>query len=132
MKWTTLKDGEELRDRDIVACRRRDGRIDFALGYPGWNANNNGVIARMPIQNIAQNSKGWRSEYRGDEPPQKSGWYLASLTYIQTQQLPLGEGVSELYYDAQKSRWLAEPKDKEIFAYMPFPKPYQSKKTKVD
>jgi hypothetical protein len=130
MKWIALKESEELRDRDIVTrtIRRAGGtnQLDVTLGYPRWSASNNGVIARMPIQHFTDKPEGWRSEYRGDDPPKVSGWHLVSLIWRHNQQKPLGGGVAVMFYDAKINEWFAEPTEKEIIAYMPLPKPYQS------
>jgi len=32
--------------------------------------------------------------------------------------------MEKLYYDHQKRKWYAVPEEKEVVAYMPYPKPY--------
>jgi len=97
--------------------------LDVTIGYPGWGLQNE-TLAYMPLpKSINDDPAAWKSEYRGDSLPKKSGVFIVNLQGI----LPYNQSelrVAELCYLPEKGRWLAVPVGYEVIAWMGFPRPY--------
>jgi hypothetical protein len=88
--------------------------VDF---YPQWHRGK--VLAYMPIPTFIDDPAGWKSEFRGDDPPKRSGWYVVTV-----EQKTAGKYTLEKsYYDSKKGRWCGA--GGEVLAYMELPKPYK-------
>ena len=122
-KWIPITQTYELK-RTAIVTQKMSSDLEVTIGFPGWGLQN-GTIAYMPLpKNINEDSTAWKSEYRGDEPPKKNGWFIANLQGI----FPHNQGKSriiDLYYLAEKDKWLGVPTGYEVIAWMEFPKPYK-------
>lgn len=73
--------------------------VDF---YTKWHRGK--VLAYMPIPTFIDDPAGWKSEFRGDDPPKRSGWYVVTV-----EQKTAGKYTLEKsYYDSKKGRWCRE------------------------
>ena len=96
------------------------GKLDVDF-YPQWCRGK--VVAYMPIPTFIDDPSDWRSEFRGDDPPERSGWYVVTV-----EQKTAGKyTLKKTYYDAGKGRWCGLCGRGEVLAYMELPKPYKGK-----
>lgn len=76
--------------------------------YCGFQ-NHPTVVSWAPVpEHICNNPKGWKSHYRGDDLPKKSGWYIVCTDKSKI--------VSHAYFDVKVQRFLGNP---DVVAYMP-------------
>lgn len=130
-KWKLLKADEDIDDMAIVYSKTRG----VTIGLPGWNYSNNAVTHYMPLpEHVITDRTGWFSEYWGDELPKKRGWYIVSLdcSYGIPDMPSLRKDflVSERFYDVDKRKWNGNSGEKTVIAYMPYPKPPNTKEAK--
>lgn len=91
--------------------------VDF---HPKWCCDK--VIAYMPISTFTDDPDGWKSEFRGDGPPERSGWYIVTVERSSGR-----HALERSYYDASKGRWCREDRIGEVLAYMEMPKPCKAR-----
>jgi hypothetical protein len=131
MKFTLCENKlPETSGRYLVACERNDGSLfipnrfrDFDpatgewAGIPSiWGGKR--VVAWSPLPpHVTLNGAGWLSEFRGDDPPGETGWYLASL---ECPHWWIGSGVDVgiVLYVAEKAHWVSA---RDVLAYQPAP-----------
>jgi hypothetical protein len=131
MKWIELPRNEYLKEKSWVArlVKKVGGgtRVDITVGLDGWGFVDNRVTHYAPLPpHPAIDMTGWFSEYRSNEPPSKSGWYLAGLDWTRTAAAQKGypcRKVTQCYYDKQRDRFSCVPDDCEVIAWKPFPGP---------
>lgn len=122
LKWTPITIDFELTEMAIVTRKLKYPSIlDVTIGNPGWGMQNR-TIAYMPLpQNIDRDPTAWKSEYRGDELPDKDKACIVQL------QNSVGKfKISESYYLAKENRFLRIPNGWEVIAWMEYPKPYKT------
>jgi len=138
-KWSLMTKDYELTDRAIVTRKIKAPKLlkslDVTIGFPGWTADNNGVLAYIPLpKNITEEPEVWKSEYRGDELPTKNQRYIVCLQWIPT----FAHGwvfsnthnrykITDLCFNAAKNSWLAVPQGWEVLGWMEYPKPFRKK-----
>jgi hypothetical protein len=128
IRWKPLEVDEELADMAIVYSKTRG----VTIGLPGWKYSNNAITHYMPLpEHVVTDKTGWFSEYWGDNPPKKSGWYIVSLDRdYGIPEVPSNRKailVKELFYDAAKIKWFGVPDGETVIAYRPFPEPLREK-----
>jgi hypothetical protein len=119
-KWTQIKNNYELKDRAIVTRQLlTPKRLDVTIGLPGWGLQNK-TLAFMPLpKNIIEAPENWKSEYRGDELPDKNGMFIVQLQKDKLE-------ISSLYFSTEKKCWFAVPEGWEVIGWMDYPKPFKN------
>ena len=115
MKWLT-----ELPERVIQNClltwQRDDGSRYITLNAILPDENRHGIIAYMPIKHFITDNTGWKSEFKGDDLPNKNGYYLCCNDRPST--------VYLYWFDAKKCTFGGSDK---MIAFMDVPNPYTGK-----
>lgn len=124
MKWIPITMENSITDLAIVTQlfnRRTKARV--TIGFPGWGWRND-TIAYMPLPRPANEDKrGWKSEYWGDELPQRGRNYIVQIQGVQVGKQDKTQ-IIEARYD-RDGHWLWVPDGFEIMAWRNFPKPFQ-------
>ena len=118
MKWQTkLPKADQY--RCLVTVQPHGGKRFVTIGWVTTESMPPQAVAWMPMpEHIIANPDGWFSQYRGDDDPGESDWYL--VCYERYNWL-----IGKKYYDTKKGRFLAEqPTLGEPIAWRPLPKPY--------
>lgn len=96
---------------------RHNDTIDFGTyDETGWILPYKAMAtgwANLPAH-VAVDGNGWLSEYRGDAPPQKTGWYVVSLDCTPPFYSAARVGIGIALYVADKSHWVS---NRPVLAY---------------
>ena len=96
------------------------GKLDVDF-HPQWGRDK--VVAYMAIPTVIDDPSGWTSEFRGDDPPERSGWYVVTVEQKTAGKYTIGKAL----YDASRCCWRGVGGRGEVLAYMELPKPYRRK-----
>ena len=105
------------RHRALLTLRGEDGRYHVGF-YPAWKCT---TLAYTGIYPSSEDREGWKSEFWGDELPEKSDWYLVTVEGRH------GDELEKSWFDAEKYRWCRERGRPEVVAWRELPKPWRPK-----
>lgn len=115
MKWIT-KIPEEVIQNCLLTRERKDGSRYVELGAVVPGEHRYGLIAYMSIEHFLDNNNNWKSEYKGDELPEKSGRYICCKEDEKR--------IFLFYFDSKKCTFGGSS---EMIAFMEVPSPYMGK-----
>lgn len=72
-------------------------------------------------EHISVSPAGWYNEYRGDDPPPESGYYLVSRDRSPS---PFNSHVDITYFNEKEQRFSGEQALGQVLGWQPLPKPY--------
>ncbi len=116
LKWST-KPPEFPAKACLVTKQYIDGTRCVEEGWAGFGEISKGAIAWAAYPNFQDSKEGWKSEYMGDELPEKDGRYIAT----KEKRIP-----RICRYNSQKSLFGG---DSAVIAWMDIPKPYSGNKS---
>ena len=119
-KWIPCEDldSTETPPGIIPLSTLKDGDVGF---HTCWGMGQ--IIAYMIIPTFREDPTGWKSEFRGDDPPDDKGPYIVTVEA----KTPGKYWVTEAWYDPKKGRWCREKGSPEVLAYTKMPKAYKPK-----
>lgn len=124
-KWIQITESYEINDMAIVTIKINNNELDVTIGLPSWGLQNH-TVAYMPLpESIIKDPLIWKSEYRDDELPQKSGSYIVQLSGIEAHNENKLK-IIDSYFLVKEDKWLRIPDDWEVIGWMKYPKPYKN------
>lgn len=113
----------ELTSRCLVVQKAKDGRCSVAIGNPGQRPGAGMFCSLVCYADlpppISEDPAGWYCEFRGDDLPRESGWYLAQV--IQNQPGRMRHRIRVVYFDYARYEWLAMGDGEEVYAWRELP-----------
>lgn len=124
MQWITVPPDCFCLQNVLCTSETKSGERYVHFSYVGRERDMTGkqVIAYMIIPHIYTDRSVWKSEYNGDDNPEKSGRYICCIECKQGHDERLS--IRNLWFDKKTNLFSGV----EALGYMDIPKPYQAKK----